>query len=92
MAAKQPTNSVLLRELKDIKDMQLSQAKDIDMLKNWKIAEDAAKAAVAKYKQDEQVKLDRDGKRKLIRDVGAFLSVLTILIWSIVEYLGSHHH
>lgn len=82
----QPTNADIMREIKDVKSMQGSQAKDISELKNWRSGLAIAEAAVDKYKSKEA----QGDKRKLIRDISAFLAVLTLLIWAIIQFLGTH--
>lgn len=89
MAAKQPSNSDILRAVKEVKDMQTSQAKDINILMNWKIAEDAYRAALAKVKsEDEQSKYTglRDNELKkrteLIKQIGIVVGLIVAILYA----------
>jgi hypothetical protein len=89
MAAKQPSNSDILKAVKQLKDMQVAQAKDIGILMNWKIAEDAYRAALAKVKSDdEQSKYQglRDNELKkrteLIKQAGIVVALIIAILYA----------
>ena len=91
---KEPTNADLLREFKTVKDMQISQGKDISILMNWKVAEDAYRAALAKVKSDEeQSKFQglRDGELKkrteLIKQMGIVIMLVIAILYA---YAATH--
>lgn len=81
MAAKQPTNSVLLTEIKGMNTR-------ISALETWKIAEDAAKAAVSAYKQDETKDQLQKGWIEVLSKLSPFLIAATLLIYALLKQVG----
>lgn len=94
MSNKEPTNSDLLKEIKGVKDMQMSQAKDISHLMNWKLQEDAYKAALKQVKHEEdQAKIagmrDGDFKRRteIMKQAGIVLALIIAILYA---YAATH--
>lgn len=94
MANKEPTNGDLLKEIKGVKDMQIAQSKDVTVLMNWKIQEDAYRAALAKVKSDEeQAKYQglRDGEIKrrteIMKQIGIVLALIVAILYA---YAATH--
>lgn len=91
---KEPTNADLLREIKGVKDMQSSQGKDIGILMNWKVAEDAYRAALAKVKGDEetahyQVLRDSELKKRteIFKQIGIIAGIVIAILYA---YVATH--
>lgn len=91
---KQPTNADLLTELKAVKDMQAVQGKDISTLMNWKVAEDAYRAALKQVKVDEEdAKFTslRDGELKkrteILKQIGIIAAIIIAILYA---YAATH--
>lgn len=92
---KQPTNQDLLKELRDIKSVQNLQAKDIEALKVWKMAEDAYRAALkqvrgeeADEKKEQQTAQLKSSAIKVLRDLSPILTALGILLYALLQGVG----
>lgn len=89
MAQKQtPTNSDLLREIREVRDMQISQGQHIDTLLRWKEAQDIAKSAVDEYKRQEQSdRFDRQ-KKEILKQVGIVLGLVATVLYVYLQTKG----
>lgn len=78
---KNPTNGDLYRKL-DSMDTRIAT------LEQWKIAEDAAKAAVSNYRRQElQSKRDKS-KMEVFQALLPFIIALTALVYGIITYMA----
>lgn len=91
---KQPTNADLLKEFKVIKDMQIAQAKDINILMQAKVAEDAYRAALKQVKDDEETAKYtnlRDGELKkrteILKQIGIIAGIIIAILYA---YASTH--
>lgn len=78
---KNPTNSDIIRKL-DAMDTR------INALESWKIAEDAAKTAVAQYRQDERQTTQGRQIGGLIKDLLPLIVALTVLAYALAGHYG----
>jgi hypothetical protein len=92
MVAKQPLNSELLTEIKAVKSMQASQARDIDVLKEWKRAEDAYRAALKAVRGEdaEEKRAQQDARLKstaikILTQLSPILAALGILLYAMAN-------
>ena len=71
--------------------MQIAQSKDIEMLKNWKIAEDAAKAAITEYRKDQEL-ANRGRKEKtkyeLYKQAAYVLGIIGMMLYAYLSLKG----
>lgn len=89
MAAKQPSNSDILKAVKAVKELQVSQAKEIGILMNWKLQEDAYRAALAKVKSEEEESKyqglrDNEIKKRteLIKQIGIVAALIIAILYA----------
>lgn len=76
MAKKQTTPELL----KEIRDQIVSINSRVINLENWKLAEDAAKKAVAEYKRDEASKPESIINKELVKAIIAALGIIGALV------------
>lgn len=96
---KQPKSNPTIRDvyhdIQEIKDMQLTQAADIVILKDWKAKQEIAKQAIEEYKQQEETERqsnlgnrERAKKIEVLKQVSIVLALLAAILYA---YLGSLH-
>lgn len=78
--AKQPTNQDLLKEIKAMSAIVSKIDGRVFLLETWKIATDAASAAVDKYKANENKTSDSWINKELIKVLAIALGAIVSLI------------
>lgn len=87
MANRQPPNSEILKAVKEVKDMQAAQAREIKVLTDWKQHEDAYRAALKQVKDEEaqekttgQKDSDFQKRTEIMKQVGIVLALIIALL------------
>lgn len=91
----QPTNSDLMKEIREVKSMQTSQGDRISTLELWKVSEDAYRAALARVKDEEEdnkFRKLRDGelskRSEVLKQVGIILGLITAILYAYLSTKG----
>lgn len=85
-----PTNRDILKAIREVKDMQIAQGKDIDGLLDWKKGLDIAKSAVEEYKRAEEKTREARQKREIWKQVGIVLGLISAVLYVYLETRGVH--
>lgn len=91
MAAKKATLDDVLAEVKEIKQMQVAQGKDIETALAWQRAEDAYRAALAKVRQeDRQATQDATSKAwlKVVKELYPILVIVAAILYAYAQAHG----
>lgn len=78
---KPPSNTEVMAELKDLKKLVTPLINDVTVLKDWKMQEDAYKAARATIQQEENEKVkgtELSARAELIKGLGKLVGLLVI--------------
>lgn len=73
---KSPTNADLAEEIRDLKKMVSPLLADVAVLKDWKMAEDAYKAARLQLKEEER----EDTRDQVWRQTGKILGLVVLAL------------
>lgn len=85
MTPRNPTNSDLLRAITDIKETLSTHSKDINELKEWKIAVEAAKQALKEFHELTPGKTEDSINNKALAAVIGVIGVLAAVILALVN-------
>lgn len=81
MATRQPTNSDILKELRDMSGR-------ISSLETWRTAQDAYKEALAQVKRDEKLAKDESRKSDIYKQVMIILGLLVAILTTAASTRG----
>lgn len=85
MTPRNPTNADLLKEIRDVKAIVEDHGRDINDLKNWKIAVEAAKEALKEYQAREESKREEPSNSKALAAVVGVIGLLTAVILALIK-------
>lgn len=81
MATRQPTNSDILKELRDM-------SVRISSLETWRLAQDAYKEALAQVKKDEKLAKDESRRSDIYKQVMIILGLLVAILTAMASTRG----